>query len=62
MATKMMDNRKYKILLIEDDKLDQMAFKRLVKDKELSYVYTIVGSVSAFDDFELVGVESFQAG
>ncbi len=62
MVTKMMDNRKYKILLIEDDKLDQMAFKRLVKDRELSYDYTIAGSVSAFEDFELVGVEPFQAG
>ena len=57
-----MENMGYKILLIEDDKLDQMAFKRLVKEKELSYDCTIVGSVSAFDDFELVGVEFFQAG
>ena len=37
MATKMMDNRKYKILLIEDDKLDQMAFKRLVGQENLPY-------------------------
>jgi len=41
MVTKVMDNRKYKILLIEDDKIDQMAFKRLVKDKELPYDCTI---------------------
>ena len=41
MATKMMDNRKYKILLVEDDKLDQMAFKRLAENEELSYDYTL---------------------
>ena len=38
---KIMENIGYKILLIEDDKLDQMAFKRLVKDKELPYDCTI---------------------
>lgn len=41
-----MNNSKYKILLIEDDKLDQMAFKRMMKDRELSYDCTIAGSVS----------------
>ncbi len=41
-----MENIGYKILLVEDDKLDQMAFKRLVKEKELSYDYKIAGSVS----------------
>ncbi|HXP49752.1 MAG TPA: PAS domain S-box protein, partial [Bacteroidia bacterium] len=35
-----------KILFIEDDKVDQMAFKRFVKDENLSYNYTIAGSVS----------------
>ena len=34
-----------KILVIEDDKVDQMAFKRLVKDESLSYDYDIAGSV-----------------
>ena len=57
MATKMMDDRKYKILLIEDDKLDQMAFKRLVKEKELSYDYTIAGSVSEAQS--ILGSERF---
>ncbi|MGE5445847.1 MAG: ATP-binding protein [Ignavibacteriales bacterium] len=42
--------QKYKgnirILLVEDDKIDQMAFKRLVKDESLSYDYDIAGSVS----------------
>src|ERR1700757_132199 len=35
-----------RILVIEDDKIDQMAFKRFVKDENLSYNYTIAGSVS----------------
>jgi len=41
-----MDDTRCKILLIEDDKLDQMAFKRLVKDENLPYDYTIAASVS----------------
>jgi len=41
-----MENKKYKILLIEDDKLDQMAFKRLVEKENLPYDYTIAASVS----------------
>lgn len=40
-----MEDKKYKILLVEDDKLDQMAFKRLVKEEQLPYDCTIVGSV-----------------
>ena len=39
--------KKIRILLIEDDTVDQMAFKRLVKDAKLSYDYKIAGSVSA---------------
>ncbi len=41
-----MENTKCKILLIEDDKLDQMAFERLVRDENLSYDYTIAGSAA----------------
>jgi PAS domain S-box-containing protein len=41
-----MENTPYKILLIEDDKLDQMAFTRMVESKELPYDCTIAGSVS----------------
>ena len=41
-----METEKYKILLIEDDKLDQMAFRRMVEDQKLPYDYTIAGSVS----------------
>ncbi len=41
-----MDLTKLHVLLIEDDKIDQMAFERLVKNEHLSYDYKIVGSVS----------------
>jgi PAS domain S-box-containing protein len=41
-----MDTKKYKILLIEDDKIDQMAFRRMVEDQNLPYDYSIAGSVS----------------
>ncbi len=41
-----MNDKRYKILLIEDDKLDQMAFRRMLKDRELPYDCTIAGSVS----------------
>jgi len=39
-------NMRFGILLIEDDKVDQMAFKRLVKEKDLPYDYSIAGSIS----------------
>jgi len=41
-----MNDERYKILLIEDDKLDQMAFRRMMKDRELPYDCTIAGSVA----------------
>jgi PAS domain S-box-containing protein len=41
-----MENVRYKILMAEDDRLDQMAFKRLVKEENLPYDYTIAGSVA----------------
>jgi PAS domain S-box-containing protein len=34
-----------KLLLIEDDLVDQLAFKRLVKNKQLNYAYRIAGSL-----------------
>lgn len=37
---------RYRILLIEDDRVDQMAFERLVRGEGLPYDYTIAGSVS----------------
>lgn len=39
-----MENRGYKILLVEDDLIDQMAFKKMVRAKELDYNFLIVGS------------------
>ncbi len=52
-----MGNTRYKILLVEDDKLDQMAFKRLVEDTELPYDCTIAGSVSEAQS--ILGSERF---
>ena len=43
---KNMDETRFRILLIEDDTVDQLAFKRLVKEKDLPYDYLIAGSVS----------------
>jgi len=41
-----MEDTRNKILLIEDNKLDQMAFERFVKDKKLPYDCTVAASVS----------------
>ena len=41
-----MENRKCKILLIENDEIDQAAFMRMVEDKKLPYDCTVAGSVS----------------
>lgn len=41
-----MENTRYKILFIEDNQLDQMAFKRFVDENDIPYDYTIAGSVS----------------
>jgi len=41
-----MENTRYKILLIEDDQLDQMAFKRFVDNNAIPYDCTLSGSVS----------------
>ena len=55
-----MENTRYKILLIEDDTLDQMAFERLVEEENLPYDCTIAGSVSkansilSADKFDIV--------
>ena len=43
---KVMEDTRKKILLIEDDKLDQMAFERFVKDEKLPYDCTVAASVS----------------
>ncbi len=52
-----MRNIRYKILLVEDDKVDQKAFMRLVKDRRLPYNYKIAGSVSEAED--ILGSEGF---
>ncbi|OHB65364.1 MAG: hypothetical protein A2168_03315 [Planctomycetes bacterium RBG_13_50_24] len=41
-----MEHTTYKVLLIEDDGLDQMAFKRFLEDEKLLYDYKIADSVS----------------
>ena len=40
-----MTTEKIRVLLIEDDLIDQMSFKRLVKKYDLPYEYTIADSV-----------------
>jgi len=52
-----MGNTKYKVLLIEDDKVEQMAFKRLVEDENLPYDCTIAGSVSEANS--ILGTDKF---
>ena len=52
-----MENTKYKVLLLEDDKIDQMAFKRLVQNKGLPYDYTVAGSVE--EARSILGSERF---
>lgn len=42
-----MEEKKIKLLLVEDDRVDQMAFERCVKKNNLSYDYIIAGSVAA---------------
>lgn len=54
-----MDNTKYKILLIEDNELDQKAFERFVKNSDIPYDYTIAGSVS--DATEKLNSNQFDA-
>jgi len=41
-----MNDKTIRLLLVEDDKVDQMAFERHVKNKDLPYDYTIAGSVA----------------
>ncbi len=54
----MMEER-IKILLVEDDKIDQMAFERLVRREDLPYDYQIAGSVSGAR--EVLAAERFDA-
>ena len=52
-----MKEKTIRLLLVEDDKVDQMAFERLVKNENLPYDYTIVCSVA--DGKEVLQTESF---
>ncbi|MBC8471550.1 MAG: PAS domain S-box protein [Planctomycetes bacterium] len=55
-----MDDTRYKILLIEDDRFDQMAFERFLKDEKPLYECKIASSVSqahnilACEDFDAI--------
>ncbi len=42
---------RYKVLVVEDDAVDQLAFKRLVEQDGLPYDYTIADSVAAAREF-----------
>jgi hypothetical protein len=41
-----MENTRYKVLFIEDNQLDQMAFKRFVGENDIPYDCKIASSVS----------------
>ncbi|MEO0078139.1 MAG: PAS domain S-box protein, partial [candidate division WOR-3 bacterium] len=41
-----MDSRPCRVLFVDDDKVDQLAFKRLVAEQKLAYETTIAGSVA----------------
>ncbi len=47
----MMDAKSFKVLLIEDDKIDQLAFTRLVKEEKLAYDYKLAGTVLEAKNF-----------
>lgn len=55
-----MGDKKIRLLLVEDDKFDQMAFVRFVENERLPYEYTIAGSIAesekliASKDFDIV--------
>jgi CheY-like chemotaxis protein len=46
MVGKNMDDARYKILLVEDNEIDQMAFRRFVENNALPYDCIVAGSVS----------------
>jgi two-component system, NarL family, sensor histidine kinase UhpB len=47
---KIMLNTKIRLLLIEDDKVDQMAFERFVRNEKISYHYTVANSFKASEN------------
>jgi len=52
-----MENTSYKVLLVEDDKLDQIAFTRFVDSENLPYDYTIKSTIS--EAKSVLGSEQF---
>ncbi|MEA1921277.1 MAG: response regulator [Pseudomonadota bacterium] len=52
-----MQDKAIRLLLIEDDKVDQMAFSRFVKSRNLPYDYTIASSVA--ETREVIRLSSF---
>jgi PAS domain S-box-containing protein len=46
MESNIMENTRYKVLFIEDNQLDQMAFKRFVGENDIPYDCIIASSVS----------------
>lgn len=60
-----MENTRYRVLMIEDDKLDQITFEQLIKTERLPYDYTIAKSVSeaqnilASQQFDIVITDHF---
>ncbi|MHC4114395.1 MAG: sensor histidine kinase [Planctomycetota bacterium] len=51
------NNTKYRVLFVEDDRIDQTAFQQMVKDEGLPYNYAIAGSVS--EAKSMLGSERF---
>lgn len=41
-----MENKYIRLLLVEDNKIDQIAFERFVKQKGLYYEYVVVSSIN----------------
>ena len=52
-----MESERIKILLVEDDRVDQMAFERFAKEEGLPYDYVIAGSV--FEGKDILGSNRF---
>lgn len=50
MRGEITEKERYKILLIEDDEIDQMSFRRLVEQQQLPYDYRIAGCLSQAKD------------
>ena len=54
-----MEQEKYKILFVEDDMVDQMAFERFAERENFPYEYTIAGSIR--ETLEVLPSEKFDA-